>query len=142
MTHRREQNGSRISLVLALSAATLALGGCVERSLTVRSEPAGAVVVVNDEEIGASPAKFSFVWYGDYEIILRKPGFETLTTFHRVPAPWWQFPPFDFVAEILVPGTIQDARETPVYVMAPRAEPSVPELMENAEKTRAEAGSK
>lgn len=128
------------ALLLATACVVLALCGCVERTLTVRSEPPGAMVVVNDEEIGASPAKFSFLWYGDYEIILRKPGYETLTTFHRVPVPWHQFPPFDFVAEVLLPGTIRDTRETPLYVMKPRVEPSVPDLINNAEKTRAEAG--
>lgn len=138
---RYTQGSHRTSLlIVTVICSGSMIGGCVERTLTVRSEPPGAVVIVNDEEIGASPAKFSFVWYGDYEIILRKPGYETVNTFHRVPAPWYQFPPFDFVAEILVPGTIRDVRETPVYVLAPRTEPSVPELIENAEKTRGEAG--
>lgn len=128
------------SAIAGVAVLLVLLCGCVERSLTVRSEPPGAVVVVNDEEIGASPAKFSFLWYGDYEIILRKPGYETLTTFHRVPAPWYQYPPFDFFAEILIPGTIQDNRETPVYVLSPRTEPSVDELIRRAEQTRSEAG--
>lgn len=131
---------SHRTVAMAGAALLVLLCGCVERSLTVRSEPLGAVVVVNDEEIGATPAKFSFLWYGDYEIILRKPGYETLTTFHRVSAPWYQYPPFDFFAEILIPGTIQDQRETPVYVLSPRIEPETDVLIQRAEQTRSEAG--
>ena len=43
-----------------------ALTGCVERQLTINTNPEGALVVLNDEEIGLSPVTVNFNWYGDY----------------------------------------------------------------------------
>ncbi|KKN43459.1 hypothetical protein LCGC14_0702840 [marine sediment metagenome] len=72
--------------------------------MRIRTDPAGALIFVNDEEIGLSPVTFAFLWYGDYDIIARKPGFKTLKTHYRVNPPWYQLPPFDLVAEVLIPG--------------------------------------
>ena len=62
--------------------------GCVERTARIETDPPGAIVIVNDEEVGISPVRFSFLWYGDYEIILRKQGYRTLKTHHPIDAPW------------------------------------------------------
>ena len=72
-----------LSALLAVSLiATIILSGCVERRLTINTEPQGALVVLNDEEIGQSPVTVSFNWYGDYNVRISKEGFETLNT-HR-----------------------------------------------------------
>ncbi|HQI29243.1 MAG TPA: PEGA domain-containing protein, partial [Sedimentisphaerales bacterium] len=42
------------------------LTGCVERRLTIYTEPPGAIVTLNDQEIGVSPVTVPFNWYGDY----------------------------------------------------------------------------
>ncbi len=49
----------------------------------------------------------NFVYYGTYDLQMRKPGYETLTATPKVWAPWWQVPPFDFAAE-LVPLPLMD----------------------------------
>jgi len=59
--------------------ASLFLGGCVERRLTINTEPQGALVILNDEEIGESPVTVNFNWYGDYWVRIRKEGYETKT---------------------------------------------------------------
>ncbi|MCP4263659.1 MAG: PEGA domain-containing protein, partial [Planctomycetes bacterium] len=59
------KNGSLALLVISLSVSLL-LSGCVERKLTINTEPQGALVILNDEEIGTSPVTVSFEWYGDY----------------------------------------------------------------------------
>ena len=53
-----------------LLTASAALSGCVERRYTIRTDPPGATVVVNGEEIGPSPASKSFIYYGDRKITL------------------------------------------------------------------------
>src|ERR1051326_773674 len=54
----------------ALAAALLVLlPGCVERTMKIPSRPAGAIVYVNDEEVGKTPVKLSFTWYGDYDLV-------------------------------------------------------------------------
>jgi len=73
--------------------------GCeVQRSLTVQSNPPGALVFLNDQEIGRTPVTRNFKWYGTYDVEVRAEGYETLRTKAKVWAPWWQVPPIDLVA--------------------------------------------
>lgn len=91
---------------LALLTAT----GCVRRRLTVRSNPPGAVVYVDNQRIGTTPCSVDYVYYGTREIRLTMQGYETLTVNQPLPAPWYELPGLDFVSENLVPTTITDAR--------------------------------
>lgn len=86
---------------IALCATTLV--GCVQRRMYITSEPEGARVTVNDVEVGLTPVEVDFTFYGDYDILLVKDGFEPLRQVRPVKAPMWQVPPFDLVAEA-VPG--------------------------------------
>ncbi len=43
-------------------------GGCVERTVTITSEPDNALVYLNDEEIGRTPVTVSFTFYGVYDV--------------------------------------------------------------------------
>ena len=50
-------------------------GGCgVERTLQIESNPPGALVHLNGEEVGRTPMRKAFVWYGTYDVQLRKDG--------------------------------------------------------------------
>ena len=83
-------------------------GGCgVERTLQIQSEPPGALVHLNGEEVGRTPMRKAFVWYGTYDVQLRKDGYRALDAETKVWAPWWQIPPIDLVAE-LIPLPLQD----------------------------------
>ena len=113
--------------------------GCIERTVSINTEPAGATVFLNDEEVGKSPVKVPFTWYGDYDIIVRKPGFKTLKTNQRFRAPWYQYPIIDIFAECLVPYTIHDDRAAPTYVMEKATAPDRKTLLESAEGLRQEA---
>jgi hypothetical protein len=75
--------------------------GCVgvRRQLMVESQPAGALVYINGDEVGRTPLTHEFVYYGTMDVKLRKDGYETLEDRPRVWAPWWQIPPIDLVAE-------------------------------------------
>lgn len=85
------------------------LGGCVERTLTIRSNPPGALVYMNDQELGRTPLSRRFLWYGYYDVQVRKEGYQTLNTTTPIIAPWWQWVPIDFVAEIL-PLRLEDSQ--------------------------------
>jgi hypothetical protein len=120
-------------------AAVLVLGstlGCVERTAKIQTQPPGALVIVNDEEVGVSPVKFSFLWYGDYDIILRKPGYATLKTHYQLNAPWYQWPPIDLVAETMVPVMIHDEQVIPPFTLEPEAAPSAADVVERAVELR------
>lgn len=90
---------SMIAKMLCLLVVPLFLG-CAQRSLTITSEPAGAVVSLNGEEIGSTPVKYDFEFYGDYDVTLRKEGFETLKTNRKLKAPLSELPPFDLLREM------------------------------------------
>ena len=109
--------------------------GCVERKLTINTNPAGAQVFLNDEEIGVSPVTASFNWYGDYNITIRKQGCETLQTHRKLQAPWYDLFPFDFLTQILYPGRIVDSREWS-FELAPQKEINRQELIEAAEQIK------
>ena len=102
-------------LCLAMGCALGA--GCVERSIDVTSNPPGALVTANDQEIGRTPFSRQFVWYGTFDVQVRKEGYQTLKTQTPVIAPWWQWIPFDFLVEIL-PVRLEDHHEVS-YTLKP-----------------------
>ena len=99
--------------------------GCVRRSLTIRSEPPGALVYFNDQLIGESPVTYDFTWYGWHRIILRKQGYDRLDDHKELRAPLYLWIPLDLVMELL-PFPIRDAR-TWSYTLTPSAVPASPE---------------
>ncbi|MHC4498322.1 MAG: PEGA domain-containing protein [Planctomycetota bacterium] len=100
-----------LTLTIISLVVTQFVAGCVERRLTINTEPQGAIVVLNDEEIGTSPVTVSFEWYGDYNVAIRKEGFETLKTHRKLKTPWYDAFPFDFFAQLIIPDRIIDSYE-------------------------------
>jgi hypothetical protein len=103
--------------------------------MTVRSNPPGALLYVDDYEIGATPVSTNFTYYGQRKIRLVKDGYETLTTLQPVSPPWYQFFPLDFVAENLVPGKIRDQR-TFDFQLKPQLVVPTEQLLSRAENLR------
>jgi hypothetical protein len=104
--------GGSARSILALVGLLLCASqsGCVERRMTIRSNPPGALVYVDDYDIGVTPVSTSFIYYGTRKIRLVKDGYETLTVIQPIPPPWYEYVPFDFVSENFVPGQIRDQR--------------------------------
>jgi PEGA domain len=123
----------------ALAAALLLLlaleSGCVERRFTVRSNPPGAQLYVDDYEIGTTPCSVSYTYYGTRKIRLVKDGYETAVVNQPMPAPWNQYFPIDFVTENLVPGHIRDERVV-TYQMQPSVQVPSDQLVARAESLR------
>jgi hypothetical protein len=92
---------------VAAVVLVICCGGCVEQIMTVKTDPPGALVYLNDQEIGRTPLTTDFVWYGNYQVEVRKDGYQTLETHKWVKAPWWNWVPFDFFADIS-PATYRD----------------------------------
>jgi hypothetical protein len=100
----------RPPLVGVCMALCMLCAGCVRRRLTVRTNPPGAQVFVDDQEIGTTPCSASFVYYGTRKITVMKDGYRTETVFQKIPPPWYEIPPLDFVSENLVPRETRDER--------------------------------
>ena len=76
----------------------------------MRSNPPGALVYIDDYQIGITPCSTEFTYYGTRNVVLVKDGFETLRVQHKFFPTWYQIPPLDFVSDNLVPFEIHDDR--------------------------------
>ena len=132
------QAKGRVAVALMLLAGLSLLPGCVERRYTIRTDPPGAIVIVNGEAIGPSPASKNFVFYGDREITLMLDGYETKTVMQPIKAPWWDNLLTEFFSENLVPVSLRDEREFK-YQLTPAQSPPLGELRDRAEALRSEA---
>ncbi len=127
-----------VGLVAGLGLVSCVVGtGCVERRYTIRTDPPGALVSVNGQELGTSPVSKSFVYYGDRDIRISKDGFRTEQVIQPVRAPWWDNYLTEFISENVVPITLRDEREY-VYKLVPEESPTSDELIQRAEQLRAE----
>jgi len=111
--------------------------GCVRRRLNVRSNPPGALVYVDNQQIGTTPCSVDFTYYGTREIRLVKPGYETLTVNQPIPTPWYEIPGVDFFSENLTPAKIRDNR-TVMYDLAPQVIVPTQHLIDRANELRQE----
>ena len=85
------------------------LGGCVERTLLLRSEPPGARVVVNGEPAAdPAPVTIPFQTYGTFEVVASLENHRRLRINVPVKPPWYEHIPFDFFAENIWPLTLHD----------------------------------
>jgi hypothetical protein len=138
----RHAHGGRLgkAAMIVTGAAVLLSLGCIERTVTIKTEPEGATVILNDQEVGKSPVKVPFTWYGDYDIIVRQEGYQTLRTHQKISTPWYEFPGIDLFTECFMPFTVHDDRELATFVLEPAQSPSKQALLEAAAQMKAEAG--
>jgi hypothetical protein len=123
-------------ILLAVCLISILLtGGCVERKLTINTEPQGATVTLNDEEIGQSPVTVSFNWYGDYNVRISKEGYETLKTHRELKGPWYDNFPFDFFAQVINSKRIVDSYEW-TFKLEEMRQPNRENLIQKAEELK------
>ncbi|MAC74431.1 MAG: hypothetical protein CMJ22_02445, partial [Phycisphaerae bacterium] len=95
------------SISMMLFGAMFFFGaGCVRRVVQITSDPDGAVVWMNDREVGSTPCEVEILHYGKYDVRVEKPGWEPVMTGRSANAPVWDLPGPDFFAE-LVPAEIE-----------------------------------
>jgi hypothetical protein len=93
-------------LVLTVVVA-VALAGCVERQMTIASDPPGAKLYYNNRYVGETPVTFHFTYYQAPDLRLEKDGYETLRVVQKVKPPVYERLPFDLFAEA-APLTLYD----------------------------------
>lgn len=85
---------------LGIPLGMLLAAGCAHRSINITSQPDGALVYINGVEAGRTPMKYDFDIYGDFDVILRKDGYQTLKTHQNLKTPIHELPPFDLLSEL------------------------------------------
>jgi hypothetical protein len=127
---------TRLAWLIAALCAT-GLSGCVERRFVINSEPFGAIVYdEKGQPVGASPADRQFTYYGKYRFTLVRDGYQTLVVEEQVKAPWYEYFPFDFFAENVIPFTIRDVRHF-TYQLQPAQVVPAETVLEQAQQRRA-----
>lgn len=124
-----------------LSLLLVSLPGCLERRIRIVTDPPGALVTLNDAQIGRSPAETDFTFFGRYDVRVAKEGYKTLNTTRKAVAPWYEYPFIDLLA-VALPSNIE-TRLNWAFTLEP-VEPEGPEaaaaLLERARRLRAELG--
>ena len=131
------QRALAFALLLALCANALACNS-VRRRLTITSDPPGAVVYLNNKEIGKTPIAQNFVHSGTYNIKCFKEGYEMEETYYKAGCPWYLYPGVDFFSENFTPGELRDEQRCHVTLRQKREIPES-ELYERASQLRDEA---
>ncbi|MHC5034064.1 MAG: PEGA domain-containing protein [Planctomycetota bacterium] len=134
------------AVVLLVFCIVLALAGCVERKMLIRSEPTGAPVWVDEEYVGLTPLDHSFSHYGLRRIRVgpirdeadRLRYLEDEIEWEFEP-PWYETFPIDFLAEVVYPGQIRDEHAVPAFVLSPAPEATQRAGEEEVRQIRARA---
>jgi len=119
---------------LLLSGATLLGLGCVERTIRITSEPSGALVRLNDEEVGRTPVDVPFLYYGTYDVKVEKNGYAPLRTAKKAQAPPWEFPGPDFFFEMVPDAEVNLDWH---FTLEPEPAPDADRLIDHARQMRA-----
>ncbi len=101
-------------------------------------QSAGAMVYVDRQPLGASPASTQFTYWGSRHIEVVGDGYRTEKVIRTFYPPWYQIPPFDFVAETLWPWEIKAYREVDI-TMVPEPNVANEELIARADDLRTQA---
>jgi hypothetical protein len=126
----------RARIIASLLVALLCGCGEVQRTVSIDSQPQGALVYANNQEIGRTPLQRDFVWYGTYDVAASMDGYQTTHKPLKVIAPWWQWPPIDLLVEIL-PIHAKDVRHYTLTLQSASTQPVDPEqMLSRAEQMR------
>lgn len=88
-------------MIWCLLLLPLLCTGCVRRTISIITEPPGALVWLNDREVGRTPIEVEFLYYGTYDVRIVKDGYEPLITSGKADAPLWDMVGIDLAAELL-----------------------------------------
>jgi len=125
-------------VALGLLAAACLSSGCVYRRIIVRSDPPGARVILDGQEVGYTPTGIPFTYYGTRRLTLVKPGFETHSELVTIPPPWYQWIPADFISDNFLPGHVADRHDIN-WQLSPQSVVPLDQLQQRADSLRSEA---
>ncbi len=119
-----------------LPLALLLSTGCVDRLISVKSDPPGASVLLDGDPAGVTPVEIPYSWYGTRELTLELRGYRSVNRMLPLPPPWWQIFPLDFVTDLLVPFRLTDRTEVRFTMEPETGKPDVDKLKAHAEELR------
>ena len=127
----------RAAIVAVLLSACAS--GCVERQMTLVTDPPGARAYYNNKYVGETPVTFHFTYYQSPGLRFEKEGYKSLEAAPKVTPPVYERFPLDFFAEAL-PLRIYD-RHKFIYELQKEAKPDIDALVKRADELRTETTS-
>ena len=124
----------RFVLLFLISAVSF---GCVKRTINIQSSPAGALVWLNDREVGRTPIELDFLYYGEYDLRVELDGYRPIMTTRWVTAPAKDLPFVDLIFEAINPNAIVDVHWS---VELQRLESNQKELIQRAKSFKTNPG--
>lgn len=127
--------------VVAICTISFLQTGCsqnMHRRMTIKSDPPGALVLMEGEEVGYTPVAIVFNHYGTREITLIKDGYETVTAMQKIRTPWYQKVPLDLVTDNFSPVRIKDNTEY-IFTLNRQEIVSNDQLLQRAKGLRSQA---
>ena len=125
----------RILMMLILCLFWVSLSGCVQRRLIVRSQPEGAFVTIDRQQIGRTPLSVPYTYSGTREVQLEKDGFKTIKVQQRIDPTWYEKFPVSFITENFWPRELRDERLLE-FQMEPKTQVQENLLLERANDLR------
>ena len=133
-------------LLLAMIVILCCETGCVRRRMNIRAFQegntlvpiTGAMVYVNKQPVGRTPVSCNFSHYGTMEFTVIKEGYEPLSEYRKIRAPWYQWPGIDFFSEVVWPQEITDTKRLD-FQLKPERIITQDELVDRAEAMRRES---
>ena len=96
------------ALLFVFIVVLIFTAGCVKRIVTIDSQPSVAEVFFGSRMVGTTPCSFDFTFYGCHPIKLVKEGYKDFYTTERLKPPVYEYLPFDFISENLLPFQFED----------------------------------
>jgi hypothetical protein len=119
-----------------LCLATLILtSGCVQRRMIIRSQPEGAFVTVDNQQIGLTPLSIPYTYFGTREIKLEKDGFQTVKVQQRFDPKWYETFPVSLISENFAGREIRDERVLD-FQLEPKTQVQENQLLQRANDLR------
>ncbi|GEM_PF-5386701 len=93
---------------IAIVFASFIFTGCLTKTLTITSTPSGALVSINDIEIGSTPVTTKWHGGGAYRFELKLKDYNTLTKVVNINPKWYGYPVIDMGADFMTTKKITD----------------------------------
>lgn len=126
----------RLFVAPVLVLIGVAGAGCVQRTISITSQPEGALVYLNDEEVGRTPLEVPFTFYGTYDVRLEAEGHQPLWTTAEAKPPFWEHPGPDLIAEAIPNAKSNVKWHFEMEPAAPVDDAAVDQLLDHAHQMR------
>ena len=125
----------QIPTALGLLVLLMASTGCVQRRMIIRSQPEGAFVTVDNQQIGLTPVSVPYTYFGTRDIKLEKDGYKTVKVQQRLEPNWYERFPLSLISENFAGREIRDERVLD-FQLEPKVQVQENQLLERANDLR------